>query len=164
VLWSFLSSTEKTGYLLREEPSANRIIPEFQDLKVGDIILDGPSGTAYFMVAALEPNKVLALYSNSHPRYLVPSFLRDNPKIGISGEFSWVFILNEVDAHKTRLIVRARANYGPHLFRILVRPIFWPVNFLLTRRMLCSIKQRVEKTEKTTDDQSNFYELVAPCI
>src|SRR6266700_2137348 len=30
VLWSFLSSSEKTGYSLRAEPSANRIIAEFQ--------------------------------------------------------------------------------------------------------------------------------------
>ena len=70
MLWSFLSSTEKTGYSLRPEPGANRIIAEFQGLNVGDIVLDGPPGTAFFTVAALEENRALALYSNSHVRYL----------------------------------------------------------------------------------------------
>src|ERR1700694_2958955 len=98
VLWSFLSSAEKTGYALRPEPSANRIIPEFQNLKGGDIVLDGPPGTAFFRVATLEENQVLALYSNSHVRYIVPGFVRNNPKVIIYGEFSWVFILREADA------------------------------------------------------------------
>ena len=49
VLWSFLSSSEKTGYSLRAEPSADRIITEFQDLKVGDIVLDGPAGEVMLM-------------------------------------------------------------------------------------------------------------------
>ncbi len=110
VLWSFLSSSEKTGYSLRAEPGANRIITEFQDLKVGDIVLDGSPGTAFFKVAALEENRVLALYSNSHVRYIVPGFVRNHPKVSIYGKFSWVFILGEVDANTTRLILRTRVN------------------------------------------------------
>ena len=57
VLWSFLASEEKTGYSIRAEPSAGRIIEKFQDLKVGDILLDGPPGTAFFTVAALEEKR-----------------------------------------------------------------------------------------------------------
>jgi hypothetical protein len=147
VLWSFLASEEKTGYSIRAEPSADRIIAKFQDLKVGDILLDGPPDTAFFTVAALEENRVLALYSNSHVRYVVPGFLRDNPKVNINGEFSWVFILNEVDANATRLILRTRVNYGPRVFRVLTRPYFWPVDFVLARKMLRGIKWRVKQSE-----------------
>jgi hypothetical protein len=147
VLWSFLSSAEKTGYALRPEPSANRILAEFQGLKVEDIVLDGPPGTAFFTVAALEENRVLALYSNSHVRYVVPDFLRKHPKVKIQGEFSWVFILNEVDACTMRLILRTRINYGPCLFRVLTRPCFWPVDFVLARKMLRGIKWRVEQSK-----------------
>ena len=147
VLWSFLSSTEKTGYSLRTEPSTHRIIAEFQDLKVGDVVLDGPPGTAFFTVAALEENRVLALYSNSHVRYVVPTFLRNNPRMNIRGEFSWVFILNEADANTPRLILRTRVNYGPRLFRVLSRPFFWPVDFLLAHKMLRGIKGRVEHSK-----------------
>jgi len=147
VLWSFLSSSEKTGYSLRVEPSANHIITEFQDLKVGDIVLDGPPGTAFFKVAALEENRVLALYSNSHVRYIVPGFVRNHPEVSIYGEFSWVFILSEVDTNTTRLILRTRVNYGPRLFRALTRPCFWPVDFVLARKMLWGIKGRVERSK-----------------
>jgi len=145
VLWFFLSRTEKTGYSIRSEPSAGRIIAEFQDLSAGDIVLDGPPGTAFFTVAALEKNRMLALSSNSHVRYIVPGFVRNNPKVQIHGEFSWVFILNEVDASTTRLILRTRVNYGPRLFRVLTRPFFWPVDFVLARKMLRGIKWRVEQ-------------------
>jgi len=147
VLWSFLPSTEKTGYSLRTEPSAQRVIAEFQDLKIGDHVLDGPAGTAFFTVAALEENRVLALYSNSHVRYVVPEFLRNNSRMDIHGEFSWVFILNDADTNTMRLILRTRVNYGPRLFRVLSRPFFWPVDFLLARKMLRGIKGRVEQSK-----------------
>ncbi len=148
VLWSFLSSSERTGYSLRAELSADRIVAEWQDLKVGDVVLDGPPGTAFFTVAALEENRVLALSSTSHVRYVVPGFLRNNPRVKIHGEFSWVFILNEVDANATRLILRTRVNYGPRLFRVLSRPFFWLVDFLLARKMLWGIKRRVEQSKR----------------
>jgi hypothetical protein len=67
-----------------------------------------------------------------------------NAKVNIHGEFSWVFILNEVDADTTRLILRTRVNYGPRLFRVPTRPFFWPVDFVLARKMLRGIKWRVE--------------------
>ncbi len=78
--------------------------------------------------------------------YKVPDFLRNHPKVKIQGEFSWVFILNEVDAGTTRLILRTRVNYGPCLFRVLMRPCFWLVDFVLARKMLRGIKWRVEQS------------------
>ena len=59
VQWSFLADEDMTGYSLRAEPSASRIIEKFQNLKVGDRVLDGPPGTAYFTVAVMEKNRVL---------------------------------------------------------------------------------------------------------
>src|SRR5215204_5439579 len=53
----------ESGYGFREVPSDERIIPEFQDLKEGDTILDGPPGTAFFTVRLMEPNRTLVLYS-----------------------------------------------------------------------------------------------------
>ncbi len=148
VLWSFLKSDEKTGYSIRDEPSASRIIGNFQNLKVGDILLDGPADTAFFTVKVMEKNRVLALYSNSHVRYIVPHFLRDNPNMNIQGEFSWVFILDEVDANATRLILRTRINYGPRMLRIVTRPFFWPIDFVLARKTLWGIKWRVEQRKQ----------------
>jgi hypothetical protein len=155
VLWSFLDSGEKTGYSIRDEPSASRIIEKFQDLKVGDILLDGPPGTAFFTAKVMEKNRALALYSNSHVRYIVPPYVRDNPNIQIQGEFSWVFILDEVDAGVTRLILRTRINYGPTIFRIVTRPFFWPIDFVLARKTLDGIKWRVEQRKQELPERGS---------
>ncbi len=155
VLWSFLASEEKTGYSIRDEPSADRIIQRYQDLKVGDTILDGPQGTAFFTVAAMEKNRALALYSNSHARYIVPHALRDNPNVNIQGEFSWVFILDQIDSETTRLILRTRINYGPRLFRVVTRPFYWPIDFVLARKTLWGIKWRVEQRKLEPADRGS---------
>lgn len=124
--------------------SPDHIIPELQRLEVGDTVLDGPPGTAFFTVATLEPEHVLALFSTTHILMMAPASLRDNPKFGLHGEFSWVFILDEKEEGMTRLIVRTRASYEPKMFRMLTRPVLFPADFLMARMMLQSIKQRVE--------------------
>jgi hypothetical protein len=114
---------EESGYGHREVPSVYRIISEFQDLKVGDTILDGPPGTAFFTVRLMETNRALVLYSDAHLRFMVPKSIRENPKYGIYGEFSWAFVVEEKGKRNTRLIVRTRANYGPRLYRAITMPL-----------------------------------------
>ena len=136
---------EESGYGFREAPSDERIVPEFQDLKVGDTILDGPPGTAFFTVRHMETNGALVLYSDSHLRLMVPRSIRENPGYGIHGEFTWAFVLEEKGERYTRLIVRTRANYGPHLYRALTTPlVLVGGEFFTTRKMLYGIKRRVE--------------------
>lgn len=136
---------EESGMGDREAPSAERVIPEFQDLKVGDTILDGPPGTAFFTVRLVETNRALVLYSDSHLRYLVPGSIRDNPRYGVYGEFSWAFVLEEEGESKTRLILRTRANYGPRLYRAITLPFILGGGEALTaRKMLYGIRRRAE--------------------
>ena len=124
--------------------SPDRIVPELQLLEPGDTILDGPPGTAFFTVARIEPEHVLGLFSTTHILMMAPASLRNNPKVGLHGEFSWVFILDEKQEGMTRLIVRTRASYEPKMFRMLTRPVLFPADFLMARMMLQAIKQRVE--------------------
>jgi hypothetical protein len=126
--------------------SPDHIVPELQHLEVGDTVPDGPPGTAFFTVAKLEPERVFALFSTTHLLFMAPASLRDNPKVGLRGEFSWVFILDEKEEGVTRLIVRTRANYAPKMFRMLTMPILFPADFLMARMMLQTIKQRVERS------------------
>jgi hypothetical protein len=142
---------EESGYGFREVPSDERIIPEYQDLKVGDTILDGPPGTVFFTVRLMEENKALVLYSDTHLRYLAPRSIRENPKYGIYGEFSWAFILEEKGERMTRLILRDRASYGPRLYRALTIPfVLVGGEYFTTRKMLYGIKRRVEQTTRLT--------------
>jgi hypothetical protein len=124
-------------------PSATRILPELQDLEVGDIIPDGPPGTAYFDVEALEPNRHMVLYSNSHLKSLATRFLK-NTFLEPYGEFTWVFVLNEESQTRTRLILRTRANYGPPFLRLLSWPFFLAGEVLFTYQILKGIKGRAE--------------------
>jgi hypothetical protein len=126
--------------------SPDHIIPELQHLEVGDTVPDGPPGTAFFTVAQLEPEHVLALFSTTHILFMAPASLRNNPKVGLSGVFSWVFTLDEKEEGVTRLIVRTRASYEPKLFRMLTGPILFPADFLMARMMLQTIRQRVERS------------------
>ncbi len=150
-------------YLWKEKPHASpdRIIPEFQRLAVGDTVLDGPPGAAFFTVAALEPQRELALYSTTHLLFLAPASLRNNPRIGLYGEFSWVFLLDEVGEGVTRLIVRTRASYGPRLYRMLTVPLLYPAQFLMERMMLRAIKQRAQRSSGC-DESVRL--SVYPCI
>jgi proline iminopeptidase len=145
---------QESGAGHRNAPSAERIVPELQDLEVGDTILDGPPDTAFFTVHVLEPNRALVLYSDSHLRFLVPRSIREDPRFGIYGEFSWAFVLEEQGKRNTRLIQRTRSNYGPRPYRALTMPLILVGGEVLTaRKMLNGIKRRAEDTGKSTDEQ-----------
>ena len=143
-LFRLLSEEERGGAKPRTEKSADRILPEFQDLKVGDIVEDGPPGTAYFIVADLRPQRALVLRSTTHVRYIVPPALRHNPRVGIWCDFTWAFILDPLDAQRTRLLLRTRADYGPTWFRLLFTPLLYLMEWLMPALMLGRIKARVE--------------------
>jgi len=137
---------EESGYGFREVPSDERIIPEFQDLKEGETILDGPPGSVFFTVRLMEENRALVLYSDTHLRFMVPRSIRENPDYGIYGEFSWAFVLEERGERSTRLILRTRASYGPRLYRALTMPlVLVGGEYFITRKMLHGIKRRVEQ-------------------
>jgi hypothetical protein len=146
-LFLLLSKKEKGEVKPRTEHSADHIIAEYQNLKVGEIIEDGPPGTAYFTITDLEPNHALVLHSTSHVRYIVPPALRNNPTVGIWCDFTWAFILNPLDAHRTRLLLRTRARYGPAWFRLLFTPVLYLFEWLMPPVMLGRIKARVEQVK-----------------
>ncbi len=136
---------EKSGYGHRNIPSSAQIVSEFQDLKVGDFVLDGPPGTAYFTVIEMEPNSRMVLYSNTHLRFLFPKTIRENPNIGVGGEFTWGFFLEPVDPIHTRLLLRTRGTVRPWWYRIFIQVTVPISNIFLARKMLGGIRQRAEE-------------------
>lgn len=138
------AETERTGYTLRTAPSAERIMPEFQQLKPGDTILDGPPGTAAFRVAVVEPARALVLYSDTHVGYVLPRTIQRIPWLGLHGAFSWSFVLDEHAAAPTRLLLRTRLAAGPPVWGLFL-PVVWLVDYLTTRRQLRGIKRRAEQ-------------------
>ena len=125
-----------------ERHSAKRIIPELQDLGIGDVIEIAP-GMGYSVIG-LEPEQVLVTQSildagkwesvsNEDP--LPEKYLRS----------SWVWFLEEIDEKTTRLIVRVRSDYSPGLFSTLSTRIPNALGRLLMQpRTLRVLKQRAE--------------------
>ncbi len=118
-----------------ENPSAEHILPEFQRLEVGDIVPDGPEGTARFTVAAITPGRLLALHDPDGTH--IPNT-----------DFSWTFVLHEIDAGSTRLILRTRATYPRRWW---ITPLAYlalgPADYFMSHvLMLRGIKERAERT------------------
>lgn len=128
----------------RQQRSEERLVAEWQRLAPGDVILDGPPGTAYFTVVALEPNRILTLYSDTHLRFLFPLWLRDHPRAAIGGDFSWAFVLQPTEGGRTRLLIRARARIRPTWYRAIATLTFPIVDAALVMKMLQAIKRRAE--------------------
>ena len=111
------------GFL--DRPSATRILPEFQDLAVGDEIPlgRGPS----WPVSIVEPRCALVLDMRN------------------MGAFDWVwqFGLYKIDEKRTRLVSRSCVRTNAVWARLFTYAIE-PAGFLMTRRMLLGIKERAE--------------------
>jgi hypothetical protein len=122
-------------------PSSETILPEWQDLAVGDTVPDGPPGSAFFTVAALKPRRNLVLFSASHVQYMTPPFLMDTP-LAVSGQFCWSFVMEELNSGGTRLLLRMSGTMQPTLLHYLSSPIFVTADYLFTREMLLGIKRR----------------------
>jgi hypothetical protein len=111
------------GYL--DRPSAARILPEFQDLAVGDKIPVGRGPS--WPVAVVEPRRALAL---------------DMRNMGAL-DWVWQFGLYAVDEKRTRLVARSRVRARSVWARLITYAIE-PAGFVMMRRMLLGIKERAE--------------------
>jgi len=110
--------------------NADRIIPAFQHLEVGDGVRLHPKAPP-LQVAAIEPGRVIVLYAGEYTQ---------------NGS-TWVFFLDELDEGTTRLIARFRFDCKPSLGNMLGYSFFLePISCLMQRKMLLGIKQRAEVT------------------
>jgi hypothetical protein len=125
-------------------PSADHIVDELQHLAVGDVVPDGPPGTAWYDVVALEAPHHLVLHSTTH----VPAALRSaaerrrwaaEPWV----DWSWSFVLEPCPTG-TRLLLRMRGRCGPWWLRALFVGAIVPADFVMARSMLRGIRSRAE--------------------
>lgn len=120
--------------------NADRIIPEFQHLEVGDTMSLAPDNGAPLTVAVLEPFRALVWRTGPPDHPLEPGdYLR--------GELAatWTYLLDPVDAERTRLIVRWRSAWAPSaLASMLNGLVLEPSHFIMERKMLLGIKERAE--------------------
>ncbi len=116
-------------------PSATRVLPEFQNLRVGEVI-----GEEGLTVRAIEPNRYLVL-SFSHPATVWVFKEGIWPKFGAN---SLTYLLRPIGEGRTRLVVRMRFSASRASLPILWWPFFEIGDFLNARRQLTGIKWRAE--------------------
>lgn len=123
--------------------SATELMPEHQHLAVGDVVPDGPPGTAWFVVRRLDPERALVLHSDSHLKYLVPPPLQGT-RFASEGEFTWTFALGPLSDGRTRLLLRTRAVVRPAWLLRAMRPVLYLAEAIFPGQILRGIRRRAE--------------------
>ncbi len=112
--------------------SADRILPEYQQISAGSVFPALPGAKDVFVVAECEPERSLILsWRLADGRY----------------QTTWAFVLEQPQPDQTRLIVRGRVASGyrpyglPQWVAILLGR---PAHFIMQRQQLLSIRRRTE--------------------
>ncbi len=111
--------------------SAERIIPEWQHLAVGDLIPISPDGKAGQWVKAFEPNLWMLWWDNK-------------------GDVTWYWGLYPQGDSQTRLITRVRMHYRWLSPAILFSLLVEFTDIVMMRKCLRGIKQRAERASSQT--------------
>lgn len=123
-------------------PSADRIVPEWQNLHEGQRLNSMAAGRNWVTVAVLAPNRTLVLRSI----YQVPSFRTVDPRSKTLPEVRmdsiWGFHLRPAPGGKTRLVIRKRAR-GPRAVTWPVGLLWDPLHFIMQTRQFRNLRARV---------------------
>jgi hypothetical protein len=111
--------------------SADRIVPEWQDIVVGDEVKLAPE--VGLVVASVEAGRSLVLRGGIPMGNVAPPY-----------DFTWAFALRDEPDETTRLLVRERYAYTRPWARLVVEPAE-AVSFVMTQKMLRGIRDRAER-------------------
>lgn len=105
--------------------SADRVVPELQEVQVAGVLPMRPQDDDTFVVRLVEPERALVLGD-------------------AAGGMSWAFVLEPVDDKTTRLITRVRTTYDSQAWGLFLRVFWHPVHFAMQREQLFNLKRLVE--------------------
>jgi hypothetical protein len=125
------------------QPSADRIMAQWQHLEEGQRLNSMPGGRNWMTVAVLEPNRTLVLRSV----YQLPSFrtveLRSGPLPRAYVDAIWGFHLRPARGDRTRLVARTRARGRPRSFTRPFDLLDEPRHFSMQARQFHNLRTRV---------------------
>jgi hypothetical protein len=111
--------------------SADRVVPRWQDIKIGDTVKLAPA--VGLDVAALEPGRSLVLRGGVPMGDASPPY-----------DFTWAWVLRDKPDGTSRLLVRERYAYTRPWARFIVEPAE-AVSFVMSQKMLRGIRDRAEQ-------------------
>jgi proline iminopeptidase len=119
-------------------------------LEVGNRLASTPSGSAWFEVAALEPERFLGLRAPIDLRSGRP-FDTTGPRPRLYVDALWGFQLKELPGGRTRLVVSGYASARPRLLQVIADLLFWePAHWIMQTRQFANLKRRAER--ETAED------------
>ena len=107
-------------------PSARRILPQFQNPKIGDVVPMSPDGKQGMLVKDFEQDRWMLWWDGK-------------------GGMSWVWGLYPVDEARTRLITRVRLHYDWRSPSILFHMLVEFTDIVMMRKSMLGIKKRTER-------------------
>jgi hypothetical protein len=133
--------------------TADRILPEHQELKVGDNIPFAPNDFGV-PVVILEPERALVMHADTR---------LEGPNSAIKmkpGDYlavSWgLYLVNREDGN-TRLVTRMKVDWNPNpVNNLLYRLLLEPGSFLMERKMLLTIKHKAEELNLSYSNEASL--------
>ncbi len=123
--------------------TARRIIPELQNLTVGDKIWMHRRILPLTVVALKAPVSLVLLTRVDLATKAGFELADGMPTQYINS--SWAFYLDAAGRDTTRLIVRSRLDYTPSVVNFIAWRVFTdPISFVMERKMLQTLKERAE--------------------
>lgn len=119
--------------------SATRIVPELQNIKVGDILPWRPTGKEGFAVLSVDKNRSLVLGS--------PSLLEDSQNKFANTPMvdSWAFVLEPIGSDATYLTTRVRGDVKPGEKHKIMEFGLGVAHYVMEKAQLKNLKQRAER-------------------
>jgi hypothetical protein len=129
--------------------SADRLVPEYQQLAEGDLVRLAPN--TGLVAAVVQPPRALVLRATADMATKRPPVPSDPGYF----DWSWAFVVEPAGENLSRLVIRLRADTVQRFPFSLVGPLAWePLHFLMERKMLRGIRARAEGTEETEDEEA----------
>lgn len=119
--------------------SAERVVPEWQSIEVGDAVNLHPE--VDLIVAVVEPGRALVLRGGVPIGRTPPPY-----------DFTWAFVLRDQADGTTRLVVRECYGYSRRWACLLVEPAEL-ISFVMSQRMLRGIKERAERAVRSSPSE-----------
>ncbi|VXC21805.1 conserved hypothetical protein [Arthrobacter sp. 9AX] len=107
-------------------PSSNTVLPEWQNLRVGDVVAP--------MTAKPNPATSFVVAEEKFPVQLVWA----------KPDSSWSWRFTRLPGNRTRLVTRLKQHYRPGRSLLLTVPLLELADFPMMRKMLYGIKKRAE--------------------
>jgi hypothetical protein len=130
-LYSYDCLDTMFGYL--DGPSSESILPDFQDLKKGDVMPIGRDETDKddFYVHIADKYRALVIGANN------PAF---------RNLVSWAMVLIPIGSRTTRLIVRVRGKMDEGIKSAVIQAALEPASFVMLRKQMLNLKRLAERS------------------